>query len=335
MRAKPVATPAVTPESVTGEAANRKAPRSSGPSVSTFTMALCAAVIVSVLATAGWMVSGGRLLDVTTPSMCPTVCVGSLVAVHPYSGPLAAGELVTFVPPGQTQMFTHRIAKILPNGSFTTKGDAESSPDPWIITRAEMVGKVNFALAGVGWWLRALPLVAVGTFLLLMVRRTVKARHRRSFERLFGAGIVTIALLVLKPLVRGQLVQATLDPHHQGWIKGLIVNEGLLPAQFHVVKGQVLHRLSPSKLHFVSGPRTDKGYMIIHQWASLPWWGWGIVLALVLSPMCGFLAYRLRTPLEADEIDDGEWVDTTVGPTPLRLLAPGDYHQDIEDEPAA
>ena len=38
-----------------------------------------------------------------TPSMCPAVCVGSLVADQPLNGPLHTGELITFHPPGSME----------------------------------------------------------------------------------------------------------------------------------------------------------------------------------------------------------------------------------------
>ena len=44
------------------------------------------AVSLAVAAVLGWNLSGGRFLIMETPSMCPNVCVGSLVADRPLEG---------------------------------------------------------------------------------------------------------------------------------------------------------------------------------------------------------------------------------------------------------
>jgi len=36
-------------------------------------------IAVSILASAGWRLSGGSDYVITSPSMCPTICVGALV----------------------------------------------------------------------------------------------------------------------------------------------------------------------------------------------------------------------------------------------------------------
>jgi signal peptidase I len=272
-----------------------------GPRIGALTASLCVAVLVSVLGIVGWDLSGGRLVAMSTPSMCPIVCVGSLVAIQPQSGLVHAGELVTFRPPGQSEVFTHRVEKVEANGSFTTKADAETSPDPWVITPSDVIGRVSFTLFGLGWWLRALPMVAIGTLLLLLARRAIRRRSRRSFERLFGTMIAVLPIFILHPLVSGELVESIPDPRHHGWVRGLVVNTGLLPTQFRVVGGQVLGHLAPSQLHWLVGPSGAGRTFGIHQFVSIPTWGWGVALLIILSPILGFLAYRLTTPVEVEE----------------------------------
>jgi signal peptidase I len=266
-----------------------------GPSLNFFTKVLFVAVSVSVLLIVGWVGSGGRLLTMTTPSMCPNACVGSLVAVRPLTGPVHVGQLVSFRPPGQSQIFTHRVSALRPDGSFLTKGDAEQSPDPWVITRSEVVGRVSFTLWGIGWWLKALPLVAIGTALLLLSRPRIRAGNRRAWERLWGTMIVAVPLFLLHPLVDALSIQTVSDPHHKGWVSSLVVNTGLLPAQLHVVHGQVLNSFSASQLHLVSGPSSARAPMTVHAWASLPWWGWAVGVLVVLSPLLAYMARQLRT----------------------------------------
>jgi signal peptidase I len=274
--------------------------KAKGPRVGALTALLCVSVAVSALAVFGWYLSGGRLLAMTTPSMCPTACVGSLVAVQPLAGAVHPGELVTFRPPGQSATFTHRVVKVESNGSFTTKGDAETSPDPWVVPPSDVVGRVSFTVAGLGWWLRALPMVAAGTVVLLFARRAYRLRNRRTFERTFGVLIVAVPLIILRPLIRGELIENVADPHHHGWFKGLFVNTGLLPAQLTVTGGRTVPPLAPSRLTWLYGPKTTSSTFGVRQWAALPTWAWVVVGALVLSPIIGFLLYRATRPVELE-----------------------------------
>jgi signal peptidase len=276
--------------------------RVKGPRIGALTALLFASVAVSALAVFGWYLSGGRLLTMTTPSMCPTVCVGSLVAVQPLHGTVHPGELVAFRPPGQSATFTHRVVKVEDNGSFTTKGDAEASPDPWVVAPSDVVGRVSFTVAGLGWWLRALPMVAAGTVVLLFARRVYRLRNRRSFERAFGVLIVAVPLLVLRPLIRGELIENVADPHHRGWFKSLFVNTGLLPVHLSLAGGSPVPVVPPSRLTWLYAPKTSSNAFGVRQWAALPTWGWVVVGALVLSPIIGFALYRATRPVERESV---------------------------------
>jgi signal peptidase I len=271
-----------------------------GPRLGSLTAALCGAVLISVLASVAWNLSGGRLLAMSSPSMCPTACIGSLVAIQPLAGPVHSGEMITFRPPGISGEFTHRVVAVEANGSFITKGDAQTSPDPWVVSPSEVIGRVSFTISGLGLWLRALPMVALGTLALLFARRFINLRNRLSFERLFGTMVVVLPVLRMHPLVSGQLIQAVPDPHRHGWFMGLVVNTGLLPAQIHVTGGTVLHHLAASHLAWVKGPGALGMELRIHESAALPLWGWGVVLAAVLSPIVSFLVYRLRSDVEIE-----------------------------------
>ncbi len=272
-----------------------------GPRLGALTTALVIAVTVSALGVLGWDLSGGRLLAMTTPSMCPTVCVGSLVAIRPLDGAMVhPGELVSFRPPGQNATFTHRVVKVEDNGSFTTKGDAEASPDPWVIPPSDVVGRVSFTLFGLGWWLRALPMVAAGTIVLLFARKAYRLRNRRTFERVFGVLILVVPLWVLHPLIRGVLIEAVPDPHHPGWLKGLFVNTGLLPSHLGVHGAGPIPALGSSQLTWLYAPKLGTSVLGVRQWAALPVWGWAVVAALILSPIIGFALYRATRPVELE-----------------------------------
>ena len=50
-------------------------------------------------------------------------------------------------------MTTHRLLRVNRNGTLVTKGDANRTPDPWKLTRADVVGTVKYHLPMVGWLL--------------------------------------------------------------------------------------------------------------------------------------------------------------------------------------
>jgi signal peptidase I len=274
--------------------------RRRGPRVSLLTATLCGAVLLSAAGIFGWDLSGGRLLATTTPSMCPAVCVGSLVAVRPLEGPVHPGQLVAFRPPGQRAVFTHRVVAVEADGSFTTKGDAEASPDPWVVAPSGVVGRVAFTLFGLGWWLRALPLLAVGAFSLLVARSVYRWRDRRAFERMFGVAVVVAVLLAERPLLSGQIIAVEADPAHPGWLKGLFVNTGLLPASPVVTGGGPPPVVPASHLAWTRGPLHAGSTIRVHLVAALPGWSWALVALIVAAPLAGFVVYRARRPVEAE-----------------------------------
>jgi hypothetical protein len=187
-----------------------------------------------VLAAAAWRATGGRWFVVDTPSMGPAATVGTLLLDRP-AGRLRVGELITFRPPGSTRIFTHRIAALLAGGRITTKGDINSSPDGWALTRADVVGRVDLRLWDVGWLVRALPILAVGAAAVWVVSRVLADAGARPLFRLTGLLLVLAAsLAVLRPLV-GSTVVTFAEVH--GAAYGTVVSTGILPVSVHALGG--------------------------------------------------------------------------------------------------
>src|SRR5262249_32662304 len=90
--------------------------------------------------------TGLQAKDVLTGSMRPAISPGSLVIIHKTPLPdLKVGDIITYKTLGnQKQTITHRIVKTDTRNRvpyFTTKGDANSAPDPEIVG-GRVVGKV-------------------------------------------------------------------------------------------------------------------------------------------------------------------------------------------------
>jgi signal peptidase len=118
---------------------------------------LVAAVLV-VVVTAGITllapVLGGRALVIGGGSMEPTIPRGALVLARPAGeGAYAVGDVVT-IQQGASTPYTHRITRLaeLKGVPYVeTKGDSNAQPDPAIVPRAAVVGRIVVSLPLLGY----------------------------------------------------------------------------------------------------------------------------------------------------------------------------------------
>lgn len=82
--------------------------------------------------------------------MTPTIPVASAVLVNPHQAPRPS-DVITFQ--GKGEVTTHRLLRIKRDGTLVTKGDANRTPDPWKLTRANVIGTVTYHLPMLGWLL--------------------------------------------------------------------------------------------------------------------------------------------------------------------------------------
>jgi hypothetical protein len=254
---------------------------------------LCGIIILAGMAILAWNVSGGRLLVMQTASMCPRVCVGSLVADKPLSGSLHVGELITFNPPGVgSATYTHEIYRILPDGLIQTRGTDNAGIDPWRISRSDIKGRVAFTLPGLGWLISVLPFLAVGLLSWGITRRWVASRHRAWWDTGCATALVVVPLLLLRPLVRASVFFVGVVPSHASLASAKVINTGLLPLSVHGDGGTTLSHLGSSASGHVFIP-TSAG-MTYSAVASLYWWEWAIVSLLLASPFFKYLLHARR-----------------------------------------
>jgi signal peptidase len=95
-----------------------------------------------------------KTYSVMSGSMEPTIKTGSLVFIKPSSN-YEVGEIVTFKNQEKAkETITHRIAEIETKEGerlFTTRGDANLTPDSKKITQGEIVGKVVYKIPYLGY----------------------------------------------------------------------------------------------------------------------------------------------------------------------------------------
>lgn len=109
-------------------------------------------------------------------SMAPAIPVGALVIVRTEPAEtIGAGDVVT-LPMRDGQLLTHRVARVaqLPDGTYLeTKGDANDTPDPVLVSAGSVVGVVSEVIPYAGFLLAYLSLptgmASVSSFLAAML----------------------------------------------------------------------------------------------------------------------------------------------------------------------
>ncbi len=255
-------------------------------------------VVVGVLGSTAWRLAGNSLFTIATPSMCPDLCVGTLVFDEPLQGPVHVGEVVTFRPPGTSIVFTHRVVGVLPDGSFKTAGDALGTVDPWIVPPGNVIGRVVANVRGLGWLWRSLPWAAAALACMLLARRWIPAAIRKQCDLLFVTVLLVVPILIMRPLVRAAVV--SWHSLKDGSVVMTLVNTGLLPAQYRVTGAPVVSRVRPGQIMTMTGTPNHGSLVSMHELVSFSAWQWALFALFVLLPMLGFLArfvwHRLHVP---------------------------------------
>lgn len=121
--------------------------RSSGGWASPASFALCTFYVSLVLWLTVWVLVptgllGLRPMLVTSGSMSPLIRTGDVVLVGEHDGEdLAPGTVVTFRDASREgRLVTHRIEAVSDDGSYTTRGDANPTPDAAPVRPEDVVG---------------------------------------------------------------------------------------------------------------------------------------------------------------------------------------------------
>ena len=122
---------------------------------------------------------------VTGGSMEPTISVKEVITVDPQIIP-NVGDVVTFFREGQ--LITHRVTHTWfgtdPSGRvrqiFTTHGDANEKPDPWIVLDDDILGTVvpTSPLVAFASWLSMRPALLAGFILPMLIGLFVQEVQR-------------------------------------------------------------------------------------------------------------------------------------------------------------
>lgn len=256
-------------------------------------------VTVLCVVLVGWWATGGTWLIVSTPSMGRDAPVGALLWVRPADiADIRTGDVVSFHTPvagqgrgGQTAgadprpspTYTHRVVARFPDGTLETKGDINVAKDPWRVHQGDLVGRVAARWWGIGWLVKALPLLILGGIAWWMLTAVLASGRSRAPLRVLGAALlVAVAINVHHPLFGAtQLSFVALGP---AGARATYVGTGLLPVRLEADEvPAVLIDTGDAQSIVVPRENADGRYQV-RVVPMIPWQTWLVVAVVCLAP---------------------------------------------------
>ena len=200
--------------------------------------------------------------------------VGTLILTrHEPIGQIDVGDVVSYHPrQNPEEIITHRVIEKLADGSVVVRGDINGAADPYPVREADLVGTVEVTLIGIGWVVKALPLLVVaGVVLLVATRVYVKPQWRSSVRVLGTCLLLCLSVLVLRPFVHPVLISIRNPPDAQP--EADVVSGGLLPTRVDGMPGHHVDLLTGQVGSVAVAPPAPGGAFRIvgHPHLDLPW----------------------------------------------------------------
>ncbi|MBU0963771.1 signal peptidase I [Patescibacteria group bacterium] len=138
------------------------------------TIVIFFAVIAVLLIMSNFSIFGLRALSVKSGSMNPAIKTGSLIFTHPLDD-YQVDDIITYRSQGEKELITHRIIQIsrLDNQiSYRTQGDANDSPDSYLVPKRGVAGKVFLSMPILG-YIISFAKTTLGIILLVVIPATI------------------------------------------------------------------------------------------------------------------------------------------------------------------
>ena len=233
----------------------------------------------------GWRLHGGSWAVIETPSMGTAAPVGTLILTRATSiENLALGDVVTYRPANTPErIYTHRVVTVYPDHTLQVRGDVNGAADPLPVRQQDLVGKVVHAWPGVGWLVRALPLLLLGEVVLLVATGVFVPDRWRSSARIVGTCLlVATSALVLRPFVHPVLIAVT---ETDAGPVASVVSGGVFPTRVVGVPGHDITLMTGQAGTVAVSPTTAGGPYLINGHPDLHGWWLLAVIAVCLLPL--------------------------------------------------
>jgi signal peptidase I len=179
-------------------------------------MAWLVALLVALLLAATFIptIFGLESLVVASGSMTPAMAVGSVAMTREVDArAISTGDIISFRHRGAAETTTHRVVGVKTEGTqvlFTTKGDANVTPDPEPVVVDGTIHRVEYVVPAAGYAIRYVrtPLGAVALFFVPLAGLAFEHRKNRKHRKHgppaapigdLGWSATTLSLLRLAP----------------------------------------------------------------------------------------------------------------------------------------
>jgi len=229
-----------------------------------------------------WLLSGGHLFWVGSPSMGSVAPVGTLVVTQPLRPEevLHVGQIIVFQPAGGDAVVVHRVFGLLPRSRFETKGDLNSIPDPWRVSRSQIIGTPVLLVPAIGWIYKLAPWCIGGAAILLIAASQTRRRARRWIATVGPSVLVALPVLHYRILVNGEMLTTARSGKET---VARLIDTGILPARFRAGSLSVYSSPGePATIHFPASTNVHPAPITIA--VALPWWGLLLLAAVCTTP---------------------------------------------------
>lgn len=152
-------------------------------------------IALTLLTSKTAMLNGIRSFVVLTGSMSPVIPQGSLIYTRK-AATFEKGDVIAFQK--ENIVVTHRIAEVVNNNSFKTKGDANNAIDSQVVLPSQILGKQIFYIPYIGnffIFLKTLPgfialVVMPGILFIAFELFKIKKEMEKEIEKKLKAKIV-------------------------------------------------------------------------------------------------------------------------------------------------
>lgn len=229
--------------------------------------------------------SGYRAYIMQTPSMGTAAPVGSLVVTRPAQvADLHPGDIVTVAPAGGGETHTHRVLSVS-DGSATTRGDLNGTPDPEKVVQGNLEGRAVVVAPVLGWATKMLPMVLVVLLVSMLLTARVRDPQRKFRYRALGFFCgVALSVVVVQPLLGVQLLGMRTDQDARGsFAEAHVVSTGLFPvsvspAEDHGTATDVLAPTGTDGMARADRPSDGGKFTFYPRMEFTPVWWLGAVL---------------------------------------------------------
>ncbi len=218
--------------------------------------------------------------------------VGTLLWVKPVPfDSIRVGDFITFRPPNSQHTYSHRVHAVNADGTLTTKGDINSTSDPWRLHASDVIGNVIMRWWGMGWLVKAAPLLITGGLALwVLVWRFTVPRWKPPTVIMGVALILSLAIFTYRPLVGAEAISFV--PVEQG-ARATYVSTGLLPIRLQALQGGHVD-LHDGQVGSVLSTHADAdGRYRVTMAPNIAWWWWLVLVLVCFIPALWTLVFGL------------------------------------------